>query len=361
MSGLLSGSVHELKPNSEMGHEPQKKAQRIANAVEFLLDPRVKNASTANKVRFLKSKNLSAEEICEAFVKCGQPKSLEEIKMLVNNQPYASALPTSQNTSLPVGEDVGTSETSHSRHAGAPLYVPQVPPLPEAQSLGRTMDWRDYVIAVGTALAGSFAAFKAFQTYSPYEFRLKEEKEKPRRRRSRNRRHISSDSDTERAHERRAASALPNPLPSVPTETKSVDKDAELERLKTELKETQEALEAEKKSKAELSITLGKLRGQVNAYSRANEKQEEKIKSLQEELTKLKTEAEKRDESSRVVDGEINDKPPSLGGSFHAENEKGLSGNLNELSGEVAEETAQNLGTADPSNGEKEPLLGDEV
>lgn len=365
MSLLLSGVVDDGKSKPEVEHTHSEREKRVSNAVEFLLDSRVRRTPTSSKVHFLKSKGLSAEEICEAFTKVGQPKTLNEIKRILSERPYVPTGPNSQHMTQPLRDEsadsVPTPHPNQSRRHTSLLYAPQAPPLPEAAAATRGVDWRDLVIGAGAAVIGGFAAFKAFQLYSPYEIRLKDEGSKPRSRRSRRGgRHASSDSEAERSLVHREVPALPVPAIPVASESHVDAKQAEIERLKTELKETQEALEAEKKGKAELSITLGKLRGQVTAYSRTNEKQESQIKSLQEEVNRLKSEIERKEDSAKVkansnVEETLDSKEEGLPSSDTE------SSNPNGASSEVARDTQQQDGPAPLSTETDGTVVGGEA
>ncbi|KEG11980.1 peroxin 14 [Trypanosoma grayi] len=318
MNAIMTGSVENGEFQKRINSEDPEKAKRVLSAVKFLVDPRVKLTPIANKVLFLKSKGLSTEEICEAFQKTGQPKSMEEIKRIMNQQNCVPVVPVASNSSLPSKHALGDS--TYAAHQGpvspyaGPLYTPQPPPFPQTRQESKEADWRDYVIAVGATLLGGFAAFKAFQIYSPYEIRRKDERTKSRpgnvteRRRHKSGRRASSESDIERPSLSQNIPALPMPATPTPNTSNTANGQDEVSRLQTEVKETQDALEKEKKSKAELSVTLGKLRGQLLAQTRANERQESKIKSLQEELDKQLNEAgapKTTDENVGVASGEV--------------------------------------------------------
>ncbi|RNF01878.1 peroxin 14 [Trypanosoma rangeli] len=296
------------------------KSKRVSSAVQFLHDSRVKFTPAANKIKFLKTKGLTAEEICEAFEKAGQTTSLDEIKKAMHAPSFGRTRPAVVNSAPASGN--GGSEAGYAlrqnpmpTYAG-PLYAPQPPPFPPMPQESKGIDWRDVVIGVGAALLGGIGAFKAFQTYSPYEIRRKDEsanqgaRGEVRRRGKRDEEHASSNREAGYPVSpfRSVAASPPATLPPLPatTPTAAANTPAETTEgdardLQTELKETQEALEKEKKSKAELSLTCGKLRAQLNNSLRKNEKLELRVKTLQEELDKAQDVASSQKEPCETV------------------------------------------------------------
>lgn len=291
-----------------MGGDESEKSRRLLKAVQFLQDQNVRSTPVANKVQFLMSKGLSIEELCEAFEKSGQLASSDGVKKLVN---ASSSFQAAQGAggSLLSPEYAAVDHAYLPRQNVSSTYAPPVHlPHQQQQHFSQEMldtkesGWGDYVIAAAGGLFGLFAAFKAFQTYSPYEIRRKDETLKLRRRngferRNRGReRHVSSDADSDLVNERQLKTMAP-PLPEIPSQSDgrtlaptcaSGDAQEEVKKLQADLKDAQEALEKEKRSKAELSVTLGKLRGQFLTQSRANENLELKVKSLQQELDELR-------------------------------------------------------------------------
>ncbi|KAH9597573.1 Peroxisome membrane anchor protein Pex14p [Trypanosoma melophagium] len=293
-------------------NDETERVKRVSSAVKFLHDPRVRLTPTANKVQFLKSKGMTVDEVCEAFGKAGQSNLIEEVKRIMSQQPSVPSLWNTGNSQAPSRYEVGNAtnlphQNSLSTHVG-PLYAPQPPPFPLIHYETKETDWRDYVIGIGAALIGGFAAFKAFQIYSPYEMRRKDEKIRSNHRyeaglrRKRGGKRLSSESDVEYSKPSRDLATVPVPTTPVPNAPSTGGNQEEVVKLRAELKETQDALEKEKKSKAELSVTLGKLRGQLNTQSRTNEKHELKIKSLQEEIERLNKESCNENEVNKTVD-----------------------------------------------------------
>ncbi|EAN86372.1 putative peroxin 14 [Trypanosoma cruzi] len=306
--------------------EESEKRKRVSSAVQFLHDSRVKITPAANKIQFLKSKGLTTEEVCEAFEKAGQTIPLDEIKKIMNKPSFGQLGSGVVNNNLAPGH-VGSDATYVLRqhpfmpHAG-PLYTQQPPPFPQTPQGAKETDWRDVIIGVGAALISGFAAFKAFQIYSPYEIRRKDERTKKGSRmesQRRGKRHEGSVSP-DRGAERPVTSlhtmappmpATPTPLPTATAANAAESTEREIQKLQSELKETQEALEKEKRSKAEISVSLGKLRGQINALSRTNDNLESRIKLLQEEVDKANSEANKRKELDASFTGAADGVPKS--------------------------------------------------
>ncbi|ORC84151.1 peroxin 14 [Trypanosoma theileri] len=294
-------------------NDEAEKVKRVSSAVKFLHDPRVRHTPIANKVQFLRSKGLSTDEVCEAFGKAGQSNLIEEVKRIMSQQLPDTSLRNSGNSQISSRYEIGDAtnlpprQNYLSTHVG-PLYAPQPPPFPQTHNEAKEVDWRDYVIGIGAALIGGFAAFKAFQIYSPYEIRRKDDKIRLNHRyetgtrRKRGGKRVSSESDDEYSKPSRDMATVPVPATPLPNAPTTGGNQEEIAKLQAELKETQEALEKEKKSKAELSVTLGKLRGQLNTQSRTNEKHELKIKSLQEEIERLNKESCNENEVNKTVD-----------------------------------------------------------
>ncbi|ESL08156.1 peroxin 14 [Trypanosoma rangeli SC58] len=308
MNTLNTDTAKDDGAQQPMNCGESEKSKRVSSAVQFLHDPRVKFTPEANKIRFLKTKGLTAEEICEAFEKAGQTTSLDEVKKAMCASSLGRTRPAAVNSASASGN--GGSESGHvlrqnpvPTYAG-PLYAPQPPPFPPMPQESKGIDWRDVVIGVGAALLGGVGAFKAFQTYSPYEIRRKDEsanqggRGEVRRRGKRDEEHASSNREAgySVSSSRSVGPSPPATLPPLPattataaaTNTPAEGTEGDARDLQTELKEAQEALEKEKKSKAELSLTCGKLRAQLNTFLRKNEKLELRVKTLQEELDKAK-------------------------------------------------------------------------
>ncbi|RNF12157.1 peroxin 14 [Trypanosoma conorhini] len=325
MNTLTADAAEANETQQRMDSGESEKSKRVSSAVQFLHDPRVKFTPAANKIRFLMTKGLTAEEMYEAFEKAGQTTSLDEIKNAMNAPSVVGSRSGVVNVAAAPGNN-GVGRAGYLPRQdplptyGGPLYAPQPPPLPPMPQETKELDWRDVVIGVGAALLTGFGAVKAFQAYSPYEIRRKDENAILGARgevRRRGRRHEEDVPSERKAGDRVPPShSLPHnppatlpPLPAAATAEAVVANTAagitelEVQELRMELKETQEALEKEKKSKAELSLNNSKLRAQFTATTRKNEKLELRVKTLQEELDKAKGVPNSQTELCETVTG----------------------------------------------------------
>ncbi|KAH8608186.1 Peroxisomal membrane anchor protein (Pex14p) conserved region [Trypanosoma vivax] len=308
----MASSTSVSADGSSSKHEPYnsdpESAARVASAVQFLLDPRVRQSPVSSKVNFLRSKGLSLEEISEAFSKSGQPHSRKELKDALNRQQRVAGATTGTlpfSTGYDGNNHLAGFRSSTVHHSTGPLYPAQPPLLPSEGRTSQGANWKDYVIAAGAAVLSGFAAFKAFQAYSPYELRLREEGIKTKQHRSKRRVRHSSESDVDPREVRHRLGLTPVPETPTVVSAQGNNRQEEVERLQSQLNETQEALERETKSKAELSVSLGKLRGQAAAYQRTIDKQEAQIKALQEELEKLKRDIEDKGKPEGAHDSNV--------------------------------------------------------
>lgn len=354
---------------------PSARDKRIANGVRFLSDARVQTSPISRRVNFLKSKGLSAEEIVECFSKAGQPQSLDAVNSLINGATIASAAPApvppaplppqstsgvyvpppqqqqQQQQQLPMQMPAGYSYAPQP-HQYQQMQQPNYQSTPHAMAAApsapppfRLADrWKDVVIGTGAAALVSWGAWKAFEAFSPFEFRWKSsdpmENSQTLRGAASSQRSTrgapasgarsgsartsnsagglaaqpSSESEAERFSQRVGGLAPPlPPLPAPqaaqqmpPSDDASEKRITELkERIKTleqELAEGRTTIERERREKAELAVNNGKLKGQVTSLGRHNDKNAAEVVRLTAELANAKSELDRRPlPSSNVV------------------------------------------------------------
>ncbi|CAD2221063.1 hypothetical protein AGDE_14229 [Angomonas deanei] len=103
----------------------------VRSAIAFLNDPRVKRTPTDRKIKFLKGKGLSSEEIKYAFEKCGLPPlTLEQISAVQPLETGTGALST-------------PSSAAANPSARSAYLFPQSAPAPvESEAQEPSLDWR---------------------------------------------------------------------------------------------------------------------------------------------------------------------------------------------------------------------------
>ena len=287
--------------------DDEAKKKRLNNAVVFLRNPQVRASPLARRVNFLKSKGLPAEEIFEAFTRVGQPQTLQAIQDIISGK------------TAPIATGVAASTASSAPHPAAPTpvvvhapppplpgappaatvqYVYALPPPTAPIATPSSYSWKDYFIGTTLAAVGTAAAVKAFTTFSPYQLVRKDEQPQlPFRQPS-----------------ARFVDETRSPLPQVQPLPLPIDalvtsgsvtmsqgatrdaKDDEISQLKQFLEESQKQcadakadLDKVRREKAEMAVTVGKLKGQVATLTRAAERAESTLEArVQQKLDEAK-------------------------------------------------------------------------
>lgn len=296
---------------SKQAEDPAK-ARRLQNATVFLKNPQVKASPLARRVNFLKSKGLDTDEIVEAFQRAGQPQARSAVENIITGKdrvdaaaPAAAAAPTAPPPPAAVAAPAPAPPVQYV--AAAP------PPAPVAPA----STWKDYFIGTTCAVAGVAAATAAFQTFSPFEFRRKADaprsSKQGKRRGSRRAAESESDSSEEEAPRGRKLPP-PAPLPPKidPKDEQIADLKEQIEVLQKEAGEHKALLDKERRERAELAVSNGKLKGQIAALNRAVEKGTAKEAQLNEELASLKAKEQAASSAPTPVPSETLDAPPAV-------------------------------------------------
>eukprot|EP00796_Vickermania_ingenoplastis_P010110 gene10111-7077_t len=258
----------------------------VRKAVAFLKTPAARNGSVDQKILFLKRKGLTDDQIHSAFAMAGESVPLEKIKAVV--VPLEST-PTNGFTQQGQTQGQGLSGSSYTAY---PAAVTAAPP---AASGSWDWDWRNVVIGVGAVALATVGAAKAWTAFSPYELRRRDEG------------WISDGPIT--ISEPAVPSRTPPPLPSLPplpvpapSTAQTADllsppslvgaaAPAEIEKLQQEIQDLKNTLEAERKSNADISIRASKFRSEKLVMVHQNNRLEEEIQQLKEEIKELKAAA----------------------------------------------------------------------
>lgn len=311
-------------PGGEPSFAPQAQTPReqlLKNATGFLSNPQVKASPLSRKVNFLRSKGLTNEEIAEAFKRCGQPQSVESIDAASKGTPPAAAPAVPQVTAVPNSQAV--QYASGPQYAPQPQYPPPPPAYPYAAQpppslpASSSWGWKDYFVAGTVATISAGALVLGLQTYSPFTITRKERISSQSKR---NRRYTSASEEdavnncpptqtcTEFLRAPSAASFVNRTnQPSAPAPPPAVSS-AEVEQLRSNVQElsvkleaaqkeasdTKQQLEKEQREKAELAVTVGKLRGQLTQSSRVSERNAQALQAAQDEVAKLKKELDEK-------------------------------------------------------------------
>lgn len=276
---------------------PSPVSNLVTTAEAFLRNPKVQNATREQKIRFLFQKGLTADQILAAFHSVGEVKvTLEEVKAAIATMPAAGGAAGREGVTSPVVRS----------HTAYPAPIPS-----PSQSVEEGSKWR-HVLAGGVAgVVGGLAAMKMWERYSPYEWRRKEEGlagggELP----------VEREVPLQQQRSLAPVPPLPKvplpPLPASPPTLPTADgPDAdELEKLRKEVTDLTAALDAERKSKAEISIRASKMKSEKLSLLQKVDRLEEKVSSLEEELKALKPDA--ADSQEEMLLGEQQGNSPTI-------------------------------------------------
>lgn len=325
-------------PPTQAAADPAKQ-RRLTNGTNFLNNAAVKASPLNRRVNFLKSKGLSAEEIVECFERAGQPQTLDAIKSLISGTAAGGAAaahvaappaaqPTTQAQALyaanPNYQQPPPAPYSQQQQYHAPLpHAPQPPPLPP-----RSEKWKDYVIAAGAASLAVVGAFKAFEHFSPFEVRRKSSTSTTTSSSSRSNRRVSSAapaqqmssgesegvSDVRRRLPQASLPLVPQPqtqpaaaatstgltVDTAASQQALTEVQEKVTALEKELADAKAALDKERREKAELAVSNGKMKGQLTTLSRQNEKNVTEVTRLTNELLSLRVTRDK-EEADRLL------------------------------------------------------------
>ncbi|KAK4493658.1 hypothetical protein PRZ48_014843 [Zasmidium cellare] len=216
----------------------------VEGAVSFLQDPSVASAPVEQRVAFLRSKNLTQDEIDASLARVGQ----------------ASAPPNSQPPSIQYRQPPPQYGNGYQQQYGYPQTWQQPPPEPPRR------DWRDYFIAA--TVAGG-VGYGLFWTAKRYIYPL---------------------------------IAPPTP-PQLEQDKASVDASFEkafalLEQLATD---TQELKDAEAARKERLDNALGEVESVISRMKQANEERELESKRIAREINEIRDQIPKAIEKEKEL------------------------------------------------------------
>lgn len=254
----------------------------ISAAISFLRNPKVCNATEKQKIAFLKSKGLTNEQICRAFKEVGVNVDLSTCESVPGpNKEYSSG-----------SADASSGAAVYSKRSTHTLFPENYSPTNSSTQESTMFDWRNVVIGAGAAVLAAGSAVKLWNNYSPYEIKRKNAVAVP----------VSSPSPAPfvpapSIPEPVAPRALP-PLPTLPPQMPPPATSLKLEELTKEIETLKEALETERRSKAEITIRVSKLRGENYKLTYANQQLEQKVEEAEKEVQRLEKmqEAKKSEE-----------------------------------------------------------------
>lgn len=338
---------------SQQLQQPQEESL-VKTAAAFLTNNKVKNASLKQKIQFLKGKGLSDDQIIAAFASIGITITMNDIKGCLASSPLIPATLSrnlSHTNSAPIRQPSPTTTYT--------AYPPSITHQHSNEPSPPSWDWRNVVIGIGGAALATAGAVKAWNAYSPYEFRRK-----------------ATGSATELASPQ--APSIPQPLPSLPSfpalpslpspkeNAPPESSSAEVETLKKEISELKTTLEAEKKSKAEILIRIPKHKSEINSLTHQKNRLEEKVAELENKIKEMmgpqsekegaEEEGEAKDASTPVI-SPAEEPVPSFFVPENKENCPSIEKAEREEAPEAHSSTANGSGTV----GSNEELMDDEV